>query len=73
MGYAGLPPAADQVSAEQLKLGLLSPHQSEVLEVAVHTATRVAKLVFDSNLAQVSRPDDIEALVRSHLYTPTYA
>jgi malate dehydrogenase (oxaloacetate-decarboxylating)(NADP+) len=44
-----------------------------VLEVAIHTATRVAKLVFDSNLAQVSRPDDIEALVRSHLYTPTYA
>jgi hypothetical protein len=33
----------------------------------------VAKLVFDSNLAQVPRPDDIEALVRSHLYTPTYA
>jgi len=64
---------ADQVTAEQLKLGMLFPPQSEVLEVAVHTATRVAKLVFDSNLALVPRPDDIEALVRSHLYTPTYA
>jgi malate dehydrogenase (oxaloacetate-decarboxylating)(NADP+) len=64
---------ADQVTDEQLKLGMLFPPQSEVLEVAVHTATRVAKLVFDSNLAQVPRPDDIEGLVRSHLYTPTYA
>ena len=63
---------ADQVTAEQLKLGMLFPPQSEVLEVAIHTATRVAKLVFDSNLAQVSRPDDIEALVRSHVYTPSY-
>jgi malate dehydrogenase (oxaloacetate-decarboxylating)(NADP+) len=72
MGCAELPPAADQVSAEQLKLGMLFPPQSEVLEVAIHTATRVAKLVFDSNLAQVARPDDIEGLVRSYLYTPTY-
>jgi malate dehydrogenase (oxaloacetate-decarboxylating)(NADP+) len=64
---------ADQVTAEQLKLGMLFPPQSEVLEVAIHTATRVAKLVFDSNLAQVARPDDIEALVRSHVYTPSYS
>ena len=64
---------ADQVTEEQLKLGMLFPPQSQVLEVAIHTATRVAKLVFDSNLAQVPRPDDIEALVRSHLYTPSYS
>jgi malate dehydrogenase (oxaloacetate-decarboxylating)(NADP+) len=64
---------ADQVTEEQLKLGMLFPPQSEVLEVAIHTATRVAKLAFDSNLAQVARPDDIEALVRSHVYTPSYA
>ena len=64
---------ADQVTDEQLKLGMLFPPQSEVLEVAVHTATRVATLVFDSNLAGVERPQDIEALVRSKIYTPTYA
>ena len=33
----------------------------------------VAKLVFDSNLAQVPRPDNIEALVRSKLYSPSYS
>lgn len=31
---------ADQVIAEQLKLGMLFPPQSEVLEMAIHTTTR---------------------------------
>ena len=31
---------ADQVTAEQLKLGMLFPPQSEVLEMAIHTANR---------------------------------
>ena len=31
---------ADQVIAEQLKLGLMFPPQSEVLEMAIHTTTR---------------------------------
>jgi malate dehydrogenase (oxaloacetate-decarboxylating)(NADP+) len=64
---------ADQVTDEQLKLGMLFPPQSDVLEVAVKTATRVATLVFERDLAGVARPDNIEALVRSHTYTPTYS
>ncbi len=31
---------ADQVIAEQLKLGMLFPPQSEMLEVAIHTTPR---------------------------------
>ena len=31
---------ADQVTAEQLKLGMLFPPQSEVLEMAIHTTPR---------------------------------
>ena len=31
---------ADQVTAEQLKLGMLFPPQSEVLEMAIHTTIR---------------------------------
>src|SRR5246127_3366983 len=37
---------ADQVRPEQLKLGMLFPPQSNILEVEIKTATRVAKLVF---------------------------
>ncbi|MEB3334507.1 MAG: NAD-dependent malic enzyme [Cyanobacteriota bacterium] len=63
---------ADQVTDEQLNLGMLFPPQSNILEVEIKTAARVGKLVFDSNLAGVPRPDDIEALIRSHVYQPIY-
>jgi malate dehydrogenase (oxaloacetate-decarboxylating)(NADP+) len=63
---------ANQVTLEQLKLGMLFPPQSNILEVEVQTATRVAKLVFDADLARVDRPVDIEEFIRQHLYKPEY-
>ena len=62
----------DQVTPEQLKLGMLFPPQSNILEVEIQTAARVAKLVFDSDLARVDRPADIEAFIRRHVYKPAY-
>ena len=63
---------ADQVTPEQLKLGMLFPPQSNILEVEVQTAARVAKLVFDAGLARVDRPANMEAFIRQHLYKPEY-
>src|ERR1700730_17161871 len=63
---------ADQVTSEQLKLGILFPPQSNILEVEIHTAARVANLVFDAGLARVDRPADIEAFIRRHVYQPEY-
>jgi len=63
---------ADQVSAEQLKLGMLFPPQSNILEVEIQTAARVAKLVFDAGLARVDRPADMVAFIRQHVYKPEY-
>jgi malate dehydrogenase (oxaloacetate-decarboxylating)(NADP+) len=63
---------ADQVPHTLLKQGLLYPLQSNILETEIKTAARVAKLVFDSNLARVDRPADVEALIRSHVYKPAY-
>jgi malate dehydrogenase (oxaloacetate-decarboxylating)(NADP+) len=63
---------ADQVHPEQLKLGMLFPPQSNILEVEIQTAARVAKLVFDSGLARVPRPEDILAFIRRHVYNPDY-
>ena len=63
---------ADQVPAALLKQGLLYPLQSNILETEIKTAARVAKLVFDSNLARVDRPKDMEAFIRSHVYRPEY-
>jgi len=63
---------ADQVTSDQLKLGMLFPPQSSILEVEVQTAARVAKLVFDAGLARVDRPVNMEAFIRSQLYEPKY-
>jgi malate dehydrogenase (oxaloacetate-decarboxylating)(NADP+) len=63
---------ADQVLPEQLKLGMLFPPQSNILETEIQTAARVAKLVFDSGLARVARPADMVAFIRRHVYKPEY-
>jgi len=63
---------ADQVTPDQLKLGMLFPPQSNILEVEVQTAVRVAKLVFDFGLASVDRPGNMEAFIRRHVYKPEY-
>jgi malate dehydrogenase (oxaloacetate-decarboxylating)(NADP+) len=63
---------ADQVPPDQLNQGLLYPLQSNILETEIKTAARVAALVFDSNLARVDRPADIEGFIRRHVYKPEY-
>jgi malate dehydrogenase (oxaloacetate-decarboxylating)(NADP+) len=63
---------ADQVPSDLLDQGLLYPLQSNILETETQTAARVAKLVFDSGLARVTRPDDILSFIRGHVYKPEY-
>ena len=63
---------ADQVSPEQLKLGMLFPPQSNILEVEIQTAARVAKIVFDAGLARVNRPNNQVGFIRQHVYKPEY-
>lgn len=63
---------ADQVPADLLKQGLLYPLQSNILEVEIQTASRVAKLIFDKELASIARPKDIEAFIREQVYKPEY-
>ncbi len=63
---------ADQVPPDLLKQGLLYPLQSNILETEIQTAARVAKLVFDSGLARVSRPTDMVSFIRQQVYKPEY-
>ena len=64
---------ADQVTPEQLKLGMLFPPQSNILETEIRTAARVARLVFERGLAGVERPDDLRGVfIRSRVYKPEY-
>ena len=63
---------ADQVPKDQMKQGLIYPLQSDILEIEIKTAIRVAKLVFDSDLARVGRPNDLETFIRQQVYKPEY-
>lgn len=63
---------ADQVPEDLLKQGLLYPLQSNILEIEIKTAIRITKLIFDSGLARVDRPDDLEAFIRGQIYKPEY-
>ncbi len=63
---------ADQVPSDLLNQGLLYPLQSNILETEIHTAARVAKLVFDSKLARVNRPTNMVGFIREHVYSPEY-
>jgi malate dehydrogenase (oxaloacetate-decarboxylating)(NADP+) len=63
---------ADQVTPVELKQGRLFPPQSNILEVEIQTAARVAKLVFDAGLARVNRPADMVAFIREHVFKPEY-
>jgi malate dehydrogenase (oxaloacetate-decarboxylating)(NADP+) len=63
---------AEQVTDEDLSVGLIYPPQSRILEASLHVAERVATYIFDKGLARVPRPDDINSLIRSRAYHPAY-
>jgi malate dehydrogenase (oxaloacetate-decarboxylating)(NADP+) len=60
------------VTSEQLNQGLLFPLQSDIREAEVKTAIAVANSIFDAGFARVERPADVDAFIRSHLYSADY-
>ena len=63
---------AEQVTEEDLSMGLIYPPQSRILDASLHVAERVATSIFDQGLARVPWPDDVGALVRARAYRPVY-
>jgi malate dehydrogenase (oxaloacetate-decarboxylating)(NADP+) len=64
---------AEQVTEENLAVGLIYPPQGRILEASLHVAERIAAYIFDHGLARVRRPDDVGALIRARVYRPVYA
>jgi malate dehydrogenase (oxaloacetate-decarboxylating)(NADP+) len=63
---------ADQVGSSLRAKGMLFPAQANILETQVTTATRVAEFMFEKDLAQVERPQDIRSWIETQLYRPEY-
>ncbi len=64
---------AEQVTEENLSMGLIYPPQSHILKASVHVAERIAAYIFDQGLARTPRPKDIGTLIRDHVYRPAYS
>jgi malate dehydrogenase (oxaloacetate-decarboxylating)(NADP+) len=63
---------AEQVTVENLSLGLIYPPQSRILEASLHVAARIAAYIFEQGLARVPQPSDVGALIRARAYRPVY-
>src|SRR5204863_8790065 len=63
---------AEQVTERYLASGLIYPPQSRILEASLHVPDRVAIEISDRQLARVTRPDDVRALIRAKAYKPIY-
>jgi malate dehydrogenase (oxaloacetate-decarboxylating)(NADP+) len=63
---------AEQVTQANLDMGLIYPPQSDILNTSLHVAAKVAKLIFDRDLAGAPRPADIGEFIRSKVYKPMY-
>jgi malate dehydrogenase (oxaloacetate-decarboxylating)(NADP+) len=63
---------AEQVTQENLDMGLIYPPQSDILNASLHVAEKVAGLIFERGLAGVDRPADVKAFIQTRVYRPEY-
>jgi malate dehydrogenase (oxaloacetate-decarboxylating)(NADP+) len=63
---------AEQVTEEDLSMGLIYPPHNRIRDTSLHVARRVAAYIFDNGLARAKRPDDIDALIHARAYEPVY-
>jgi malate dehydrogenase (oxaloacetate-decarboxylating)(NADP+) len=63
---------AEQVTPNDIAVGLVYPPVSAILETELRAAARVAEVIFEAGLARVERPADILAFIREKAYVPRY-
>jgi malate dehydrogenase (oxaloacetate-decarboxylating)(NADP+) len=63
---------AEQVTPDDIAVGLVYPPVSAILETELRAAARVAEVIFEAGLARVERPADILAFIREKAYVPRY-
>lgn len=62
----------DQVDEIALERGRLFPPQTDIIDVSMTSAVRLAEFIFDRGMARVDRPDDIRAWIEKQAYDPHY-
>ncbi|MBS1550447.1 MAG: NAD-dependent malic enzyme [Bacteroidetes bacterium] len=63
---------AGLVSEEMLSSGLIYPPISDIRNVSVNVAIKIAEYIFDSGLSGIKRPENIEMFIKNKVYYPAY-
>lgn len=63
---------AEQVSENDLAMGRIYPPLQDIRKVSSAIAVAVAEVAYKRGLAQVERPDDLLAHVKSYMFDPVY-
>lgn len=63
---------AEQVTDTDLGQGCIYPPLSKIREISARIAMAVAELAFEKKLANMPRPIDMKALIRSNMWEPIY-
>jgi malate dehydrogenase (oxaloacetate-decarboxylating)(NADP+) len=73
MYFAAAQALAAQVTSEDLAAGRVFPPAARMRQVALAVATAVAEVAYESHLATVPRPPDIESHIRRSMYAGDYS
>lgn len=63
---------AEQVSPEDFEKGLIYPQVKDILKVSANVAVKIADEIFNSGLAGVKKPNDMQAFIKSNMFVPVY-
>ncbi len=63
---------ARAVASERLEQGAIYPHQSDLRRVSFDIACAVVRYASDSDIGRRIHPDEVERVVRSAVWDPTY-
>lgn len=63
---------ADTVTDEDLRQGRIFPPLGQIRETSLVIAKAVAEVAFESGLATVPEPEDLESLIKEEMFEPVY-
>ncbi len=63
---------ADMLSDSDLEKGRLYPPLTEIREISINIALKVAEVAFDKNIARVSRPENLMSTIEEMMFSSKY-
>jgi malate dehydrogenase (oxaloacetate-decarboxylating)(NADP+) len=72
MFFAAARTLADEVGEDSLAVGRLYPDLADIRSISARIAIAVCEVAFDTGLARIEPPADLDAFIRRRMYHPHY-